>query len=213
MIRRKTLALLPLSLLTLGLAVGTGCSSDDPEDSDEVSDDGGWEGDYPYTFCGPAGTCPPSTDDVDFDTPVSFTDDIYNAFIVSSCNGGSGCHDTATFSGVAFTNGDTPFDADGISALITQLTTEKSQISDTLNVVPGDWTTSFMMQKLDGCQNHSGLSCDPDAESLALSVCDSACGDGMPASEGDTANPNAYPLTKEQRDTVRVWIQQGAKDN
>lgn len=213
MIRRKTVALLSFPLLAVGLALGAGCSSDDSKDNGNGDGDGDDDLDYAYTFCGPADTCPPSTEGVDFDTPVSFTDDIYNAFLVSSCGGGSGCHDTATFTGIAFGDEENPLDAEGISALITQLTTQKSPISDTLNVVPGDWTTSFMMQKLDGCQNKSGLSCDQSAESLALSVCDTACGDGMPASEGDTANPEAYPLSKAQRDLVRVWIQQGAKDN
>ncbi len=202
MIQRKTLAFFALPLFSSAALLGSGCSSDEP------SGDG--DSTVPYTFCAPAETCPPSVAGVDFDTPVSFKTDIYDAFLVNSCGGGSGCHASATLTGLALGTPAAPLNP---SDVVADLKARTSEISGTKNVIPGDWENSFLMMKLDGCQNQSGLTCNSNAGSLVLSVCDQPCGDGMPQSEGDTANPNAYPLTKAQRDKVRAWIMQGALDN
>lgn len=204
MIQRKTIALFALPLFSAAVVLGTGCSSEEP------SGDGDGDGPVPYTFCAPADTCPPSVAGVDFTTPVSFKTDIYDAFLVSSCGGGTACHGTANLTGLGLGNSTNPMDT---AAVVADLTTRTSAISGTKNVVAGDWQNSFLMQKLDGCQNDSGLTCDPEADSLIMSVCGGPCGDAMPQSEGDMHNPNEYPLTKAQRDKVRAWIQQGALNN
>jgi hypothetical protein len=190
--------------------LGAGCSSDEPSGDG----DGTIEPTGEYSFCAPAeGTCPASTAGIDFQAPVSFKTDIYDAFLVNSCGGGIGCHANAASSGLALGEVDAPLDT---AVVVADLTTRKSDLAEVANVIAGNWEGSFFMQKLDGCQNHSGFTCNEDADGLFYSACTdkpSPCGDAMPASEGDSSNPNAYPITKAQRDKVRVWIQQGAQNN
>jgi hypothetical protein len=104
-----------------------------------------------------------------------------------------------------------------ITALINQLKSANPEIAPTQkNVVPGDWQSSFLMAKLDGCQNRYGLTCNTSSAHLLFSLCGQPCGDGMPASEGTTSNPTPFATTAEQRvmvHKIRAWIVQGALDN
>ena len=167
------------------------------------------------------------------DTEISFRKDIYEGYFRYSCGEGSGCHGTQATGGLIFGKATAPLDDTEISELIATLKGKPAVAApDELNVVAGDWSKSFLMKKLDGCQNDSGLRCDSDA--IELSTCgdkDSggfliplACGDGMPAREdvpddigGD--NPeNAMPFATSaaerlQVHKVREWIEQGALDN
>jgi hypothetical protein len=68
-------------------------------------------------------------------------------------------------------------------------------------VEPGNPEQSFMMLKVDGCQNTSGLNCAPEPN-----LCRSECGDPMPPLPRDTY----VPLDDEAKLTLRRWIAQGA---
>lgn len=212
-VRHNAIQALSLFGILLGSSLFAACSSsgdggDGDGDGDETS----------FTFCEPADTCPPSLEGVDMTTPVSFSTDIYEGYFRDSCGGGSGCHGRMSnaASGIYMGNATTPLDAAGVSTLIAQLKQTMSEVApaETL-VVPSDWQNSWLMTKLDGCQDASGATCTGEGD-LNLSVCGSPCGDGMPASEGDSSNPNPFPTTAEERvkvHKVRAWIAQGALDN
>jgi hypothetical protein len=208
------------SLSFMAILTGAaGCSESSSGDGDSGGDgDGDGDGDSTYSFCSPADTCPPSMDGVDLTTPVSFRTDVYEAYFRGSC-GGSGCHGNSSNAAAGLHFGTTAagLDDTAISQLITQLKEATPEIAPgEKNVVPGDWQNSWLMAKLDGCQSSYGISCNASSSYLDFSVCDSPCGDGMPVSEGDSANPTPFPTTPAERvkvHKVRAWIAQGALDN
>jgi hypothetical protein len=211
-----------LSLTTLIAVAGLAgaCSSDDPDEGDgDAAGDGDGDEASGLTFCSPTTTCPPDVADVDLATEVQFRRDIYEGYFVDSCGGGSGCHGGASTAAAGLYLGDTdsPLDDDQISMLILQLTSTMSKIAPTEKLVDaGNWEDSWLMAKLDGCQSSYGVACDEEADELILSLCNDACGDGMPASEGTSSNPNAFPTSEAERakvHLVRAWIEQGALDN
>ncbi len=200
-------------LLLLASSGGLACSSE----TDDAAGDG--DGDGGYFYCEPVDTCPPSVTGVDLTTPVSFRDDIYEPFLKEACSGATGCHGDGSTSAAKldFGNPEEPLDSDAISLLITQLKMKPTEMAPTeVNVVEGNWVSSFLMAKLDGCQNDYGLVCDEESEFQKLVTCDnSPCGDGMPASEGDIT-PVPFARTEAERvkvHKVRAWIAQGAPDN
>ena len=68
-------------------------------------------------------------------------------------------------------------------------------------VVPGDSKSSFLMMKIDNTQTSVASKCtDPDG-----TLPPKNCGESMP--QGDSMLPQA------DRDLVRKWIDQGAKNN
>lgn len=209
-IRLSPLFVLPVASALAGACSGTGTGDGDAGDGDS---------DPAFLFCAPADTCPPNLDEVDMTTTVSFSTDIYEGYFRDSCGGGSGCHgrQSNAAAGIYMGTTESPLDADGISSLVAQLTQTMSKIAPAEQlVVPGQWQESWLMTKLDGCQDAYDVECDGDADELMLSVCGSDCGDGMPASEGDSSNPNPFPTTDEERlkvHKVRAWIAQGATDN
>lgn len=213
-----------LLLLPLGAALGAcseasdgGTGDGDSETGDGDGDTG--DGDGPYRYCSPADTCPPSIEGVDLTTPVSFRNDIYTPYLLGGCGEAAGCHGPpAGVANLVFGKSNMPpLDDAGITALIDQLKNDEPEIAPTeRNVVPGDWQSSFLMAKLDGCQNDYGLTCNTSSGHLLLSVCSEPCGDGMPASEGTATNPTPFATTAEQRvmiHKIRAWIAQGALDN
>ena len=170
-----------------------------------------------FSFCGKACTCPPDVSNVDLVTQVSFKSEVY-PILTSSCSGGSACHSTPAITGLGFGTAAAPLDDAGQQALIAQLQM-KSNLADIPNVVAGNWAGSFMMMKLDGCQNDMGAVCSVPASISAYIVCDdatanpSSCGDGMPQSEGTANNPTPFPIADVSRDKIRAWIEQGATFN
>jgi hypothetical protein len=146
---------------------------------------------------------------------VSFKTDVY-PILTSSCSGGSSCHATASITGLAFGTAAAPFDDAGMQTLIEDLKT-KATLADIPNVVPSDWVNSFLMMKVDGCQNDMGVTCSVPATLTNYMVCDQgnpvSCGDGMPQSEGTANNPTPYPITDVNRNKIRAWIAQGAAFN
>lgn len=212
--KRFVALVLPLGRFGLALVTGgfaSGCSSIEEPPSDDAK----------YLFCEPAETCPPSVEGIDLTTPVSFRTDIYEGYFRGSCGGGSGCHGRVSnaAAGIYFGDGseETKLTDEEIATLIAQLTQTMSEIAPAENlIVAGDWQNSWLMTKLDGCQDAYGVECPGTSDALILSACDSACGDGMPASEGDSANPTPFATTAEERakvHKVRAWIAQGALDN
>lgn len=202
-----------LALFPLSASLGA-CS----ESSEEPGGDGDSDVDYgPYRYCAPADTCPPNVEGVDLTTPVSFRNDIYLPYLQGGCGELAGCHGTPPgAANLAFGTSTTSLDDAAISALINQLKLANSEIAPPMkNVVPGDWQNSFLMTKLDGCQNDYGLTCS-NSSHLGLSLCGEPCGDGMPASEGTMTNPTGFATTAEERaiiHKIRAWIVQGAPDN
>lgn len=209
-------ALLIISVFPLSAALGACSEPSDGGDGDSGDGDSG-DGDGPYRYCSPAETCPPSVEGVDLTTPVSFRNDLYASYLQVSCGELAGCHGyPAGAANIIFGTAARPLDDAGITALISQLKTEESEIAPPLkNVAPGDWQSSFLMTKMDGCQNDYGLTCSGSSH-LVLSLCGEPCGDGMPASEGTDQNPTPFATTAEQRAVIhkiRAWIAQGAQDN
>lgn len=175
-----------------------------------------------YEFCSPADcTCPPDVTGVDLITPVSFREHIYPS-MPASCGEGSLCHGSDQATGYSFGTAETPLTDAEISALIAQFKMP-SPVANIPNVIDGNWQGSYLMIKLDGCQNHSNLNCDPEAPGLGASACVQECdalfcdplpcGDAMPPSTAGDTLTATYPLSPELRNKVRAWIAQGALDN
>lgn len=200
-----------LSLVTAGCSQngGNGDGDNEPQTTNPE-----------YTFCGSLGSCPPDVTGVDLTTPVSFRNEI-NPILFQACSGGSACHQSTTSSGVAFSMGNPKMALDEASqqALVTYLTTANSQVATTTRlVIPGDWQNSFMMMKIDGCQNFLGLACTMTPAIAGNVVCTpetdvTSCGDGMPQSEGTATSPTPYPLLPDDMRKFRAWIAQGAQFN
>ncbi len=175
-----------LALCVVTAVAGVACSSDDPADP-------GAGGECKL------GTCP--TDYSAF-TPsgnVSFKGDIV-PILQRSCNFSS-CHNEKGMKADlylgpkndAFTDQQV---ADVIAGMVGAAS--KTSPSNTL-VTAGDPSKSFLMHKIDGCQNSLGLS-DCDAQASGT---EGECGDNMPE----------VPLCENERDLFRNWIAAGAKAN
>jgi hypothetical protein len=140
---------------------------------------------------------------------VSFAADVAPIFQTNCSAGGTTCHgDPSVTSNQSL--GDRqylgPVAGSGTytSAVITQVLADivnvKSFEDLTMNVVtPGDATKSFLMYKMDGTQDMLDAQC-------TTGKLTPPCGLLMP-----WASTTVLPQT--QRDTVRSWINQGAKNN
>ena len=137
----------PLIILTSFAIAAGACSDTSGSDGDGDAGDGDGDG-GDYLFCSPADTCPPSIDGVDMTTPRSFRTDVYEAYFRDSCGGGSGCHGKASTAAANLHLGSTedPLDDTQITNLIAQLKGAPTEIAPTqMNVVPGDWQSSWLM--------------------------------------------------------------------
>jgi len=224
--RRLTLTTSFLGLLTSLSLVAGGCSPSNSSGDGDVGSGGGGNpagaGGNPsgYSFCEPTSTCPPDVTGADLTTAVSFKTDI-NPILFEACSGGSGCHQTPDTTGLAFSMGSPKMALDDASqqALVQYLTSSNSKIAPSTPLVTGgNWQNSFLMMKIDGCQNHMGLSCAPAPLVTSIACVDVdenpyPCGDGMPQSEGTTTSPVPYPLAPDKVTKIRAWIQQGALFN
>jgi len=209
-----------LSLMAGGCSPSTGGDGDAGSGGGDGSGSGGTANPAGYSFCVPASACPPDVSGVDLATAVSFKNDI-NPILFEACSGGTGCHQTATTTGLAFSMGAPKMALDDAAqqALVTYMTTSMSRVSPSTPLVsPSNWQNSFLMMKLDGCQNQMGLTCTPEAVDSSM-VCEvsedvlAPCGDGMPQSETTPTSPVPFPLSAERLTKFRAWIQQGATLN
>jgi hypothetical protein len=128
--------------------------------------------------------------------PVSFAEDLI-PLLGASC-AFVGCHDGQSRSNGLYLG---PSVAEGrptpavIAEIYASLLSPAYVTSDLPRVTPGDPSRSFVMLKIDGCQNRSGLRCIGSERS--------PCGDRMPALSD--------PLPTAKRDLIHAWIARGAE--
>jgi hypothetical protein len=134
---------------------------------------------------------------------VSFRADVLPIFRLSCAVSGANCHGDpgVTQSGRPYLGSmDGGVDAETI---IEQIVGKKSAEDPSMALVaPGDAANSFLMHKMDGDQDTLTQECATSAYSAAYPH----CGQMMPPT-------SAMPLPGATRDTVRAWIEQGAKSN
>lgn len=186
------------------------CSDDDNgDDNDNGNGNGGGTRNTPFAFCGPATTCPPNTSGADLTTPVSFRTDIFEPIFQVSCNDAT-CHGHQTAARgklwLGPPNGEVADEM--LQTIVDNMLTPSATAPEMPNVVPGDPSRSFLMLKVDGCQDSAGLTCT--AQDGAL--CQTACGDSMPQFDDPGAELD-FPLPAEQANKIRAWIAQGAQNN
>ncbi len=152
-----------------------------------------------------APACPVDVAGMDLTTPkVGFTSQVLPLFR-RSCGLSSTCHGSPTSSASDLYLG--PKQSDTTTAidpakLVAGLLNVPSKTAPSLALVkPSDPAQSFLMLKVDGCQNAAGLACTPQPKAKS----GTPCGDRMPQSSG--------VLCHEDRDLVRRWIAQGAPSN
>jgi hypothetical protein len=142
----------------------------------------------------------PSVDDGIVGAPVSFRRDLMLP-LQRNCSDEI-CHGSSTASQAGLYLGaplPTPVD---VSSVIARLVSVPSRTAPELSLVaPGDPARSFLLLKVEGCQNASTLVCraQPGAHGAE------PCGDTMPQA--------ARPLCNAERDFLRRWVRQGASDN
>lgn len=189
-------------LFPLAILASLNACSSDSEDKDKEPEPG-------ISFCGTADTCPPDTSGVDLTTPVSFRKDVFESIFQKSCNS-TVCHGHQTLSrGGLWLGPEQGEQPDALlEAVIAGMLEPSSTAPSMKNVEPGDPTRSFLMLKVDGCQNRANLECEPQEGAL----CDTDCGDGMPQLDSPETN-EVFPLTDEERHRIRAWIAQGAQNN
>jgi hypothetical protein len=146
------------------------------------------------------GSCPVN-DDVPEGPEVSFRRDLLVP-IQRNCSDAP-CHGRETGGGASlFLSPPVPAVVDA-TLMIERLVGVASQTAPELALVaPGSPSRSFLVLKVEGCQNASlGITCraQPGARTTA------PCGDTMPQA--------ARPLCNADRELLRRWIQQGARDN
>jgi hypothetical protein len=193
----RSLLLFPVTALFAVLSVA--CSSGSSKGS--AADGGGGEVDACGTGGADGGACiGPYVSCADLTAPeVSFATDVLPIIQPSCAIAGSTCHgtpDVATTQARPYLGSyDGGTDA---AAVVTGLVGVTSNEDPTMpEVTMGDPETSFLMHKLDGDQ------CQFDCKASKTQYTD--CGQQMPYS--------SPPLDESQRDTIRRWIAQGAKNN
>jgi hypothetical protein len=179
---RRTCALLfTLSLCGIGL-YAVGCSSEEPEE------------DMCRKDC-------PRNEGLDLMTPrVSFAAEISPVFARSCsqqlCHGNPAGPRAELYLGPA--TGTTEADLDGVHGGLLRA----SKTAPVMPLVtPGFPQQSFLLAKIEGCQNKLHLTCNSEAN-----TCNEMCGDGMPPPP-NTLYP---PLSSQERLAIRRWIAQGA---
>jgi hypothetical protein len=118
--------------------------------------------------------------------PVTFSRDVFPLF--STCSGND-CHGTPNNQNHVFVSATDPK-----STVPGLVNVPSKKLPSMVYVKPGDPNNSFLMKKLDG--SHCAL----DKQCVG-----GTCGDQMPNKETQ--------MTVEERDKVRRWIAQGAKND
>jgi hypothetical protein len=178
-------------------AVALGCSSGSASSS--PGDDGG-------PTCsedaGQTGSCTPYVSCADLTTPtVSFSKDVLPVFNNSCGIGGQQCHGDPmvghTGQPYLGQSPGTPDVAAILAGIVGQPAEEDTQFS---LVAAGDPAKSYLMHKVDGDACRYAKECNATGDPLFKN-----CGSQMPF--------NAGSLSLAQRDTIRRWIAQGAKND
>lgn len=152
--------------------------------------------------------CPFDYGGLDLSSPsVSFEAEVF-PLLRRSCGLSNVCHGSDSSSAAGLYLGPkksdttTVIDAALYQKIIAGVADVPSKTAPAMDLVePGDPSKSFLMLKVDGCHNEAGLACkaQPKAKSGA------PCGDRMPQSSS--------VLCAEERDLIRRWIAQGAKND
>jgi hypothetical protein len=186
-----TLRRLPLPFLVLLPTCLAACSTDDPgppSDSENTA-----------RLC--TASCP-GTSGLDLTTPaVSFARDVFPIF-AANCNQVA-CHGSTDGPKAALYHGP-PADATpaDITAVFDGLERASVAVNTMMLIAAGDPAGSFLMRKVEGCQNSLGLSCTQ----ILPNECELPCGEPMPPLPRDV-----YPgLGQDDVNTIRRWIAQGA---
>ena len=149
-----------------------------------------------------APSCPVELTGIDLMTPtVGFTSQVLPLFR-RSCGLSSTCHGSPTSSAADLYLGPKKSDTTTVvdaKQLVASLVNVPSKTAPASSLVkPADPAQSFLMLKVDGCQNAAGLACTPQPKAKS----GTPCGDRMPQSSG--------ALCADDRDLIRRWIAQGA---
>jgi hypothetical protein len=194
----RRILLLPGTALFAVLSVA--CSSGSSKGS--AADGGGGEVDACGTGGADGGACTPYVSCADLTTPdVSFATDILPILQPSCAIAGSTCHgtpDVATTQARPYLgNYDGGTDAaQVVTGLVGVTSNEDPSMPEVTASDPG---SSFLMHKLDNDQCQFANDCKASKTQYT------DCGQQMPYS--------SPPLEESQRDTIRRWIAQGAKNN
>lgn len=155
-----------------------------------------------------APACPFDYAGLDLNAPaVSFANDVFPVFrrscgLSSVCHGSQSSSAAGLYLGPKLSDATTVIDTALYQQVIDAVSNVASKTAPAMDLVePSDPSQSFLMLKMDGCHNDAGLTCkaQPKAKSGA------PCGDPMPQGSG--------VLCAEDRDVVRRWIAQGAKND
>ena len=152
----------------------------------------------------PADTCPHDYSKFNGQTPaVSFQADVLPV-MRRGCGLSSVCHGAASGSAADLYLGpklsDPEPDATARQQIVSAMVGVASKTAPSMSLVAsGDPAQSFMMLKMDGCQDSAGLTCTAQPGATGTS----AGGDSM---------PQASPiLSADERNLFRRWIAQGAQ--
>lgn len=159
-------------------------------------------------YCGPASQCPVDVTGVDLTTPVSFANEVFPIFQRSCAL--TACHVSPVPSANNYLGPQTGTPTtDEFAMLIDGLKTPSATAPAMHNVVPGDWQNSFLMLKVDGCQDTRGLDCTVQD---VRDCFENPCGIGMPNLDKPSEG-KVFPLPEVERNKIRAWIAQGAQNN
>jgi hypothetical protein len=104
----------------------------------------------------------------------------------------------------------TPPDAATLAAIKAAIVGVNSKEAPSLQLVQaGDTSKSYLMIKLEGSQNCSGLNCMPVA-SVGTGVMSTGCGSQMPANATSPTGAGGSPLDPADSSKIRDWIAAGA---
>lgn len=147
------------------------------------------------------GSCPVADPMAMAGVNVSFKNDLVPA-LQRNCNDAP-CHGSPRGSGAdLYLSEPAPAVVDP-GAMLARLVGVPSKTAPALHLVePGDPARSFLVAKVEGCQENFGFSCTRQARASAGS---GPCGDTMPQGQ--------RPLCNRERELLRLWILAGAKDN
>lgn len=147
------------------------------------------------------GSCPVVDPIATAGVSVSFKNDLVPA-LQRNCNDAP-CHGSASGSGAdLYLSEPAPAVVDP-RAMLARLVGVPSKTAPTLHLIePGDPARSFLVAKVEGCQEKLSFSCMRQARASAGS---GPCGDTMPQGQ--------RPLCNRERDLLRLWILAGAQDN
>ncbi len=203
MISKTSRVAVVLSSLMLAFGGLAGCSSSPTTEPSTGNSSGGGTGSSSGSGSGSGSS---SSSGGGSTATVSFAKDVVPIFQMSCSVGGATCHgDTSVNMGQAAGNRQYlgpmsgTYAAADITKVLGDILNVKSFADPTMNVVtPGDATKSFLMHKMDGAQMSLAAQCTTGTPSPP-------CGTLMPWL--------GTILPQTQRDTVRSWINQGAKNN